>query len=202
MDPVRPITVSVITPTWQRHEQLLRAIASVEAQTVKDWEHLIISDGPSAATFAVAQGDRRRVIELGRNWHAVSGENCGGIPRLVGAYLACGRYLAYLDDDNEWLPTHLEKLLAKIEEGFDWVYSRMQRYGDGVPLDILGDGQPRLYQIDTNILMHRWELVRHANWEATVYADDWQLVEKWLAQGRTWAWVPEVTVKYHAWRST
>jgi GT2 family glycosyltransferase len=43
----RPL-VSVITPTWQRHELLLEAIENVRQQTYRPIEHVIVSDGPDA----------------------------------------------------------------------------------------------------------------------------------------------------------
>jgi hypothetical protein len=46
----------------------------------------------------------------------------GGAARTVLSYMAKSRLLAYLDDDNEWLPGHLGSL-ARAIDGFDWAYS-------------------------------------------------------------------------------
>jgi hypothetical protein len=46
----------------------------------------------------------------------------GGALRTILSYLANSRRVAYLDDDNTWLPNHLESLGRAIE-GFDWAYS-------------------------------------------------------------------------------
>lgn len=192
--------VSVITATWNRRNLLNRAIRSLGAQTYTDWEHIIISDGPDPALYKIFKWHQCKIVELGRNWHNASGGiNYGGVPKYVANYLAGGDYIAYLDDDNEYCPHHLKTLVDKIEEGYGFVYSKMDAYNyDGLYLNTVGDGKPRHTSIDTNIIMHRWDLIRIANWQDNVYADDWQLVEKWLNAGVKWAWVDAVTVKYHA----
>lgn len=53
----------------------------------------------------------------------------GGAMRVILSYLANSRLLAYLDDDNLWLPNHLGSLAAAIR-GFDWAYS-LRTFFDG-----------------------------------------------------------------------
>lgn len=183
------VKVSVITATYNRHDLLVnRCIPSVEAQTYSNVEHIIVSDGPEEETENIS-------LQLGRNWRSFSnGESFGAIPRLVGAYMATGDYICYLDDDNEYEPEHVERLVEYIEKhGVDFVYSQMKTT-DGIKI---GSTPPRHGTIDTNLILHKAELLNTATWRPSGYADDWDIVERWLDSGATWKHLPEVTVKYY-----
>jgi glycosyltransferase involved in cell wall biosynthesis len=103
--------VSIILPTYNRADQVGRAIASVIAQSHSRWELIVVDDASTDDTCAVVRsfGDPR--IFLVRLPF-----NCGSPirPRNVGLQLARGDYLAYIDDDNTWRPRHLERLLAAL----------------------------------------------------------------------------------------
>lgn len=163
-----------------------------------------MADGPDQRLRdLVSTQPNQRLVELGRNWHDPACGNEGGIPRQVGCYLARGKLIAYLDDDNEWLPHHLQTLVAAIGD-HDVAYSRYMKFVDGkpngefCPADGKG-GRPARGDIDTNIILHRWELIRKANWRGGRVGEDWHLVKAWLNAGATFKWVDEVTVKYNAW---
>jgi glycosyltransferase involved in cell wall biosynthesis len=105
--------VSVIVPTHDRAAMLLRAIDSVLAQTFGDFE-LIVVDDASTDDTAERLGERPDPrIRCLRN--AVA----GGAPRARNRAIAeaRGRYLAFLDDDDEWLPQKLELQLAVFTAG-------------------------------------------------------------------------------------
>lgn len=199
--------VSVITATWNRHHILPRAMRSLAAQTFTDWENIIISDGrddklKEVVEKTVAEINKPynyRIVELGRNWHQLSGRvNYGGIPKMVGTYLAEGQYIAYLDDDNEYYPNHLTDLVAKIEEGYDFVYGISEIVTQDQKLEMyLGDGNPRFCHIDTSMVLHRWELIQKANWKGNIHADDWELFESWLRSGAKCGWVDKITLRYY-----
>jgi glycosyltransferase involved in cell wall biosynthesis len=97
--------VSVVIPTRNRPEFLLRAISSVLNQTYRNLEIVVIVDGPDSATMTAMQdvsGPNVRVIELPQN---VGGSEA----RNTGVRNAKGEWIAFLDDDDEWLPTKIEK---------------------------------------------------------------------------------------------
>jgi glycosyltransferase involved in cell wall biosynthesis len=112
-------SVSVIIPTLRRPAMLERAIRSVIAQTFRDLEIVVIVDGPDEATVpaAIAVLDRRiRVVSLQANVGLAEARN-------VGIRHARGRYIALLDDDDEWLPEKLHYQHAKaVELGGDYVF--------------------------------------------------------------------------------
>jgi glycosyltransferase involved in cell wall biosynthesis len=96
-------TVSVVIPTVNRPAMLLRALDSVMRQTHLPIEIIVVLDGPNDLTLAALQGrDHVRVLEL----KAKSGA-C--VARNFGVKNARAAWIAFLDDDDEWLPQKLER---------------------------------------------------------------------------------------------
>ena len=107
--PVRSTpVVSVIIPTTRRHDLVQRAIRSVIGQTIANFEIIVVVDGPNPETeaaLAAISDERLRVL--------VNQRSCGpGSARNRGAASASGAWLAFLDDDDEFLPDMLERMLA------------------------------------------------------------------------------------------
>ncbi len=100
--------VSVLIPTRNRPELVKRAIASVQAQTFPDFEIVVTIDGPDPATEEALSS----LNEPRLRW-IVHPEN-RGLPaaRSTGIENALGEWIAYLDDDDEWMPNKLERQLA------------------------------------------------------------------------------------------
>ncbi len=123
--------VSVVLPTYNRAPLLGRAIRSVLGQSYTNFELLVIDDGSTDETSNVVAGfrDRRiRYISLPHNTGA-------GAARNVGIRMATGKFLAFQDSDDEWLPSKLAKQMSAFERGsgrLGIVYSDMHRiHGDG-----------------------------------------------------------------------
>lgn len=104
-------TISVVIPCYQRSEVLRRSIASVLAQEETDFEIVVGDDGSTEDLQAVADsfGDPR--VKVARR------EINGGIGagRNVARTITRGKYIAYLDSDDEWYPEHLTVVRAAIE---------------------------------------------------------------------------------------
>lgn len=212
--------ISVITATYRQWPELQRAIASLEAQTHADWQHVVVADGPdqelrdSMAGLGYAAHGKRVFVELGRNWHGFLGGDSAGQPPgspgarggrgsrgvsayLTATYLAAGEHIGYLDSDCEFEPGHLKLHAdALAVTGADFTHTRMQRLVDGRPWDIVGDGTVAYGRIDGNVVVHRAELLRTANWRWGGDAD-WDLIGRWQAAGARAGYVPEVTVRWH-----
>ncbi|MGH3715335.1 MAG: glycosyltransferase family 2 protein [Micromonosporaceae bacterium] len=95
--------VTVVIPTRGRPRLVTRAVRSALAQSHRDLEVVVVIDGPDEATAAaLAELDdpRLRVVQL---------DASGGAPnaRNVGVREARGRWVALLDDDDEWHPEKL-----------------------------------------------------------------------------------------------
>jgi glycosyltransferase involved in cell wall biosynthesis len=97
--------VSVVIPTRGRPELLNRAVGTALDQTMPDLEVIVVVDGPDESTAAVC-----RAIDDPRLMWTVNPVPLGGAEaRNVGLRRARGAWVAFLDDDDEWMPTKLEE---------------------------------------------------------------------------------------------
>lgn len=104
--------ISVVIPTHNRSNLLIRAINSVLNQTYNNIEIIVVSDGSTDETKSVVEefmekDNRIRFIE----YHPARGGNAA---RNMGIEAASGEYVAFLDDDDEWLPLKLQKQMDLI----------------------------------------------------------------------------------------
>jgi glycosyltransferase involved in cell wall biosynthesis len=100
--------VSVVIPTLRRPQLLVRALRSALDQTHSPIEVIVVVDGPDEDTVAVLgsiSDARLQVIVNPRSLTAAGARN-------IGAATARGDWIAFLDDDDEWLPHKLERQLA------------------------------------------------------------------------------------------
>jgi glycosyltransferase involved in cell wall biosynthesis len=100
--------VSVIIPTLRRPDLLRRALASVFSQSWTSIEVIVVIDGPDAATRALLDAMADPRLTVLRHERSLG----PGRARNAGAALARGAWLAFLDDDDEWLPDKLAVQLA------------------------------------------------------------------------------------------
>ncbi len=106
------VLVSVVIPTRNRPVEVCHAVRSVLAQTYKNIEILIVVDGPDSLTLnALHQfvGSAVHVIENLENVGLAEARN-------VGIRRAQGKWVALLDDDDEWFPSKIAKQLSAAEE--------------------------------------------------------------------------------------
>ncbi len=103
-------------PTYNRRDVLERAIESVRDQTYSDWELIVVDDGSTDGTSdLLGSGDSR--IRYTRQ------ENAGVYAaRNHGLSLAQGRYITFLDSDDEWLPHYLELTTSFLDASPDEYY--------------------------------------------------------------------------------
>lgn len=102
-------TVSVIIPTYRRSHLVGQAIESVLAQSYTDYEVIVVNDGSTDKTAEV-------LARFGNKISVVHQRNKGlSAARNAGIRIAQGRYIAFLDDDDLWLPHKLEKQIACLE---------------------------------------------------------------------------------------
>lgn len=97
--------VSVIIPTHNRNEQLLRAVNSVLAQTYSSCEILVVDDYGEAEKILPEFGERVHYIRIPQTPFPAESRNAG----MKNAH---GKYIAFLDDDDIWFP---EKLIRQVE---------------------------------------------------------------------------------------
>jgi glycosyltransferase involved in cell wall biosynthesis len=194
--------VTVVTSTWHRPQTLIEnAVKSVAGQDYPEIEHVVVIDGPDDWGTVTAlykagysrSGDRQRIITLGRNWSSYSGDGgYGATCRLVGAWMAAGDLITYLDDDNVYAPEHISEMVAMFDLETDFVtcsWSGPVTQPPGPP--------PGLCRSDTSTIMHRALVLRDAGgFHPDGYAGDGNMVERWLAKGLTWKYKDKPTVHF------
>jgi len=105
-----PARVSVVIPTYNRADLLPRAVRSVLGQTLDDFELIVVDDGSTDRTRDVVRElDDTRVRALFLEHAGVSRA------RNAAIGIARGEWIAFLDDDDEWLPPYLERQLAHLD---------------------------------------------------------------------------------------
>jgi glycosyltransferase involved in cell wall biosynthesis len=105
--------VSAIIPTYNRADLLPRAIESVLGQTLRDLELIVVDDGSTDNTREIVERFAQRDNRIIYLWR----QNSGGpaAPRNSGIERATGKYVAFLDHDDEWMPSKLEEQVRLFE---------------------------------------------------------------------------------------
>ena len=112
--PQHPL-VSVVIPTYNRGETLLRAIDSVLKQTYQNFEIIVVDDcsQENIAQLIRDLNDNRLIFQRHSN------NRGGSAARNTGIEKARGEYIAFLDSDDVWLPQKLELQLQAIGDRAD-----------------------------------------------------------------------------------
>lgn len=109
-------TVSIIVPVYKAENYIEETIRHVAAQTYTDWELLLVVDGSGDRSAQVIQ-DYREAESENRLRLIVNEENMGAAKaRNKGLQEARGRYIAYVDADDLWMPEKLELELQFMRE--------------------------------------------------------------------------------------
>jgi glycosyltransferase involved in cell wall biosynthesis len=145
--------VSAVIPTFGRPDLVRRAVDTVLAQTMRDLEVIVVIDGDDPATRAVLATVNDKRLKL-----IVHPEKRGaGFARDAGADAAAGSWVAFLDDDDEWLPGKLAAQIAVAPE------------------------EPAVVMTLSRLVSASGEIVR-----PTVIYDGSVPVDEWLFDRRTW----------------
>jgi glycosyltransferase involved in cell wall biosynthesis len=104
---------SIITPSYNRASFLSSTIQSVIKQTFKVWEYIIVDDASSDNTKVVIDTfNDKRIIYLKNDSNSER-----GFSRNRGIGIARGKYICFLDSDDEYLENHLQVLYQNIQSG-------------------------------------------------------------------------------------
>jgi glycosyltransferase involved in cell wall biosynthesis len=134
------ITVSVIIPTYNRADVIEKAIGSVLNQSYRDFEVLVIDDGSTDNTTKVVE--KLPVKYIWQRHHGAPSARNRGIAQ------ARGKYIAFLDSDDWWLPGKLEKQVAVMESNTDVVLSHTSYQRNEATVNtsrFSGNVYPKLY---------------------------------------------------------
>jgi glycosyltransferase involved in cell wall biosynthesis len=129
--------ISIILPTYNRAKTISRAINSLLEQTYQDYEIIIVDDASEDETKEIVKGfadEKIRYIQCKQN-------KGRGAARNLGIQESRGKFIAFQDSDDEWLPKKLEKQIKVFftaEPELGVVYSDMTR--------ITKDGTEKYYK--------------------------------------------------------
>lgn len=119
---------SVVIPLYNKADTIERTIRSVQGQSFKDYELIVVNDGSTDGSLDVVQ---RLAKEI--QMRIIDKPN-GGVSsaRNAGANVAEGRFVALLDGDDVWVPGHLKRMAKLI-----WAHPGIRFFGGGYQRDLL-----------------------------------------------------------------
>lgn len=183
--------VSVIVPAYNASAYIEETMRSVMAQTMTDWELIVIDDCSSDGTFGIAEivssTDSR--IRVYRN------EQNSGVSRTRnrGLDLARGMFIAFLDSDDIWYPEKLERQIGRLNQTGAQIccssYEIIDASGTNTRADIIVPEQ-----LDLNLLLKenvilcsslliRSEALRDTRFTTAFYHEDYAFELQLLRQG-------------------
>lgn len=178
--------VSVITPTWKRHDLLLeRCIPSVQAQDYPRVQHIVFSDGPDPHLMRLIRtltGKKHPVIYSEFPVRDDSTEFASR-PRNAAIAQSCGDVITYIDDDDALRPEHCSLMVAALESAPEagFVISRMvSHHAHAV---VVGWGPLACGNVGSPMIAHRRSVLDHGQWGPPSWIEDWELIERWLDAG-------------------
>lgn len=121
-------SVSIIMPCYNAAAYLPQSVGSVLSQTFTDWELIAVDDGSSDGTLDWLQTRTDSRVRV----HTQVNQGVSAT-RNAGLRLARGKYVAFLDADDTWAPSFLEKMLAALEKRPDAVLAYCGWKNMGLP---------------------------------------------------------------------
>ncbi len=165
--------VSVIIPTYKRPDNLGNALESVACQDFLDKEIIVVDDNGEGSPFreetaAIVATIRKKYPQVSINFLAHARNRNGAAARNSGLLQATGEYIAFLDDDDVYLPGRLRESIAVLRDspascgavycgylGWNSSYNDQRRYrGGDLSLEILLLDYEKHY-LHTNTMTYR-----------------------------------------------
>ncbi|GGD22755.1 glycosyltransferase family 2 protein [Flavobacterium orientale] len=118
--------VSIVTPTFNSAKYIAETIQSVQNQTYKNWEMIIVDDGSTDETISIIQKIQN---EEPRVQLVIQSKNVGpAITRNKGIELAKGNYLTFLDADDIWFSDFIQNSIETVQQTrIPFVFSSYKR---------------------------------------------------------------------------
>lgn len=205
--------ITVVTPTYKRHQYLKNAIDSVLAQTYTDFEMIVVDDNPVGSEERKLTEEVIKEVTDPRVHYVQNEKNLGGAgSRNVAIDLAKGEYIAFLDDDDMYLPTRLEVQYKKMVEN-DWDVSvmdgatynyetgeklteRHQQIRNGMTKDELNRAHLLYHISGTNSFMYKTSFIQKiGGFDDVPSCQEYILMQKTLDANPKFGYVPEIHIK-------
>ncbi len=205
--------VSVVIPTFGRPALVERAIRSALAQTHPIHEVIVVIDGDDPATIS----QLKKIDDPRLRWIVHSVQSGAGPARDTGVDAASGEWVAFLDDDDEWLPTKIERQLAAAPADKRALLMTLFRclsssatlikptrpYANGEPIDEWLFDRHSWFRggeamLQTSALMAPREMFEHLRFRDTKQHEEWELAIRAVKElGYSFITVPEALVVYY-----
>lgn len=144
--------VSVIMPLYNSELYVEQAIRSVISQTYNNWELIVVNDCSEDSSASIVEALAKEDHRI-RLLHTKNPSGSPTLPRNIAIENANGRYIAFLDSDDVWLPNKLEEQLTLFnDDSVRIVYSDYRKiYRDGTISDKVVKG-PEMVTYKTLLL--------------------------------------------------
>lgn len=203
--------ISIVIPTYKRNETLKRALDSAISQTYSPIEIIVVDDN---ADYPDVRSNNESIIKEYSNCNIKLVKNDknlgGGLSRNAGIQVASGKYICFLDDDDEYLPDKVEKQFKRyIEANNDnvamvYCYAKMIRV-DGTTYFHQKDleGVLLLENVINCIAATSWwfcpkdKLISVGGFEDISSRQDASLLMKFFLKGYEVIRIPEVLLNYY-----
>jgi glycosyltransferase involved in cell wall biosynthesis len=194
-------TFSIVLPTYNRPDDLRRALQSIVNQTYSRWVVYIVGDAcPELASVMNDLVKTKTYDSRFRWWNLSENHGAGGaVPRNYALYLAQSEWIAYLDDDNTWEPNHLQEMHDAIQKETDagreiaYAFSSFSINGEAMYTTVPVKGA-----LDTSCVVHRRDLLfTYGLWKdrkEAGYAHDYEFFSRWASE--KWLATGKVTMNY------
>ncbi|MDO9045721.1 MAG: glycosyltransferase [Methanobacteriaceae archaeon] len=197
--------VSIIMPTYNRANIIKRAIDSILNQTFDNYEIIIIDDGSNDKTECLINEYYDTYLKKGIIRYFKQKNKGVSAARNNGLSKANGSIIAYLDSDNCWFETYLERMVYALDESnSNTAYSVIQINNGFTNQKYLRDVQYNRNQIlkgnfiDLNIFVHKKFLYQQLGGfnESLKRLVDWDLILRYTRLNKPY-FVNEILAKYY-----
>lgn len=118
MDNCKNTRVSIVIPSYNRGHSIGRTLESIQKQTYKNWEAIVIDNHSQDNTDQVLDGFKDSRISLLK----IHNNGVIAASRNAGIRVAEGKWIAFLDSDDWWMPEKLKVSMTYLNRGADLVY--------------------------------------------------------------------------------
>lgn len=204
--------ISIIIPCFRAEKFLAQTLETVGGQTYQDWELIVVEDGSKDSTEAIVAKFRSKNPNHPIQYFRLEKNQGPSAARNTGIRHSKGEWIAFLDSDDLWYPTHLETLLLQAEKKQDGLSFCSVDFFDsesGAFLGVWGPTEDDLTHFPETLFLRNYispsgVLVTKAILEKNRFdesaevqsCEDHELWLRLVRQGISFTWVPELKVKY------
>ncbi len=170
---------SIIIPTFNSYEKLLRAIESIKSQTFTDFEVIIVDDGSTDGTQVKIQ---ESIYEKIHYFYKANGGPASA--RNLGIKEASGEYICFLDADDEFMPEKLLEYYTASQNGEVFLFSDAEYFNEKTKSSTLFSSKEQMpygncFQslMENNFIVASTVCVKKSVLESTAYFDEALFVE-------------------------